>query len=219
MDIVPPDPNGQQASSQHSADHAAVFKFLDFIFDGVEHGFIEFQYFSSGRRPKKSDQPTFLNLPLQHEQVANEVLNRNGQRMIAVGLAPRCRIPAKGRAGRNQDILQIGCVWANLDNTQAPGGAIDIIRRIKNFPLRPSVVVNSGYGYHVYFVFHEYLQAGGLLVWSKLVEMLRALLGVDTMANLSEVMRLTGTLNIKEAYPATGERVEEYSRRNKYIYA
>jgi hypothetical protein len=216
MDTVPPDPNGQQDSSHHSADHTAAFKFLDFIFDGVEHGFVEFQYFSPGRRPKKSDQPTYLNLPLQHEQVVNEVLNRNGQRMITVGLAPRCRIPGKGRTGHNQDILQVGCIWAGLDNAKAPGGPIDIIGRIKSFPLRPSVVVNSGYGYHVYFAFHSPLSTGELLTWSELIRGLRTALHIDTRTDLCEVMRLPGTLNIKEPHLLPCEILEEYSSWTRY---
>jgi hypothetical protein len=213
---MPPDPNGQQDSSLYPADHDAAFKFLGFIFDGVGDGFAEFQYFSSGRRPKKLDQPTYLNLPLEQAQVASEVLKRNGQMMITVGVAPRCRIPGKGRTGRNQDVLQVGCIWAKLDNAEAQDGAIDVIRRIKDFPLRPSVVVNSGYGYHIYFVFHAPLRGGELVVWSELIRDLRVALRVDTKVNLSEVMRLPGSLNIKEVHSISCDVWEEQSSWARY---
>ena len=198
------------------ADHTAAFKFLDFIFEGVTHGFAEFQYFNSGRKPKRLDRPTYLSLPLEYKQVADHVLSRNGQRMITVGVAPRCRIPGGTRAGRNQDVLQVGCIWANLDNAKAPGGAIDIIAQIKSFPLRPSVVVNSGYGFHVYFALNTVLHDGDLLAWSELVKKLRAALGVDTKINLSEVMLLPGTLNITEAYPIPCRIYDEYSSWTRY---
>lgn len=216
MSTVQPAPNGQQDSSLHPADHAAAFKFLDFIFDGIVDAFAEFRYFSSGRRPKAIGRSAYLNLPLEHERVTNEILHLNGQQMITIGLSPRCRIPAKGRAGREEDVLRVGCLWANLDNARAQGGAVDIIRRIRDLPLRPSVVVNSGYGYHVYFAFHAPLRAGDLLIWSELSQGLRASLGVDRRANLSEVMRLPGTLNIKETHPVACEILEEDSSWTRY---
>jgi hypothetical protein len=216
MDTMPPDPDGQQETLPCPADYAATFKFLDFIFDGIVDAFVEFRYFSSGRRPKSIDHPTYLNLPLDHDRIAGDVLSLNGQRMITIGLAPRCRIPAKGRPGRNEDVLQVGCIWANLDYARSRGGAIDVISRIREFPLRPSIVVNSGYGYHVYFVFHTPLCAGDLLVWSELVQELRAAVGVDPRANLNELMRLPGTLNIKEAHPVRCEISDSYSSWVRY---
>jgi putative DNA primase/helicase len=216
MNVVPPDRNGQQALPASPADPGAAFRFLDFIFDGASDGFVEFQFFDTGLRPKRIDQPAYLTLPLENERITNEVISRNGRRMITVGLAPRCRIPGKGRAGRNQDVLQVGCIWANLDNSKAPGGAIEILGRIKDFPLRPSVAVNSGYGYHVYFVFHEPLRASDLLIWSELVRDLRTALRVNTVSHICEVMRLPGTLNIKEAHHLPCEVWEEYSSWIRY---
>src|SRR5215213_6957503 len=216
MDTVPPAPNGQRDNAICAADHVSAFKFLDFVFDGLNNSFIEFRYFSSGRKSKVMGQPTFLSLPLEHERISEEILNRNGQRTITVGLAPRCRVQANGRAGRNQDVLQVNCIWANLDNARAQNGIIDIIKRVRDFPLRPSLVVNSGYGCHVYFIFHTPLRAGEMLVWSELVQGLRTALGVDTGANLNEVMRLPGTLNIKEVHPVACEISEEDSSWARY---
>ena len=85
MSTVQPAPNGQQDSSLHPADHAAAFKFLDFIFDGIVDAFVEFRYFNSGRRPKAIGRSAYLNLPLEHERVTNEILHLNGQQMITIG--------------------------------------------------------------------------------------------------------------------------------------
>jgi hypothetical protein len=35
MDIVPPDPNGQQDSSRYLGNHIAAFKVIDFIFESI----------------------------------------------------------------------------------------------------------------------------------------------------------------------------------------
>jgi hypothetical protein len=200
----------------YTSDDDPAFKFLDFIFEGIGDGFVEFQFLSAGRKPKLVDKSAYLTLPLDRERLRDEVMGRNGQRMVTVGVAPRCRVPERGRAGRNQDVIQVGCIWANLNNEKAPGGAIEIISRIKNFPLRPSVVINSGYGYHVYFVFRALLKAMDLLVWNELARGLRAALQVGPAASLSEVMRLPGTLNIKEEHPVPCEICEEDSSWTRY---
>lgn len=142
--------------------------------------------------------PTIL-LPIEHVWVEQEILSRSGRQMITVGPAPRFQAPARGKAGKDQDVLQASCIWADLDFKHFKGGAIEVIQRVRDFPLRPSVVVNSGYGRHVYFVFHNPLQTSALPLWDKMIRGLRDALDADATINLSRVMRLPGTLNIK--YP------------------
>ena len=198
------------------ADEASSWRFLDFLFAGSSNGFVEFRFFSAGRKPKVIERPAYLPLPLNQEQLAAEVLAHNGQRMITVGPAPRCRVPGRGSAAKDHDVLQVGCVWANVDNKDATGGAVEVIRRITDLPLRPSVVVDTGYGYHVYYVFHAPLRAGRLMVWSELMPCLRDACYADAKISLSQVMRLPGTLNIKEPLPVPCEIVEEYSSWTRY---
>jgi hypothetical protein len=226
-DKIPhPGVTGQQDSSIFPVSYADVsghekqqtFNFLSFIFESLSEGFVEFRYFCAGQKPKVIDRSTYLGLPLDIEKVAREVLVRNGKQMITVGLAPRCRIPPKGSAGRDQDIQQIGCIWADLDYKHAKGGAIEVVERIRDFPLRPSVVINSGYGRHVYFVFHQPLRDrdGNLPLWKELITGLRDTLQGDSVINPSRVMRLPGTLNIKESQPILCETSEEFSSWARY---
>lgn len=202
--------------STQPADHVAAGKFLDFIFSGAVSGFIEFRYFTPGRRSKVIGKPSYYPLPLDDETALAEVLSRNGQQMITMGLAPRCRIPVNGGIGKGQDVLQINCLWANLDNKRMAHGAIEVIRRIDEFPLRPSVTVNSGYGYHVYFIFHEPLRGSLLLEWSEMMRELKEALHGDDKIGISQVMRLPGTLNLKESYPLPCEINPEYSSWTRY---
>jgi hypothetical protein len=219
MSISPPAQSNAEGLPQSSAapsDHAAAGKFLDFIFRDYAGGYIEFRYFTPGRRPKVIGKPSYYSLPLNHEAAFAEVLSRNGQEMITVGVAPRCRVPANRGIGKGQDILQVNCLWANLDNKRASGGAIEVLRRIEEFPLRPSITVNSGYGYHVYFVFQEILRSSLLLEWSELMRSLKEALDGDDKIGISQVMRLPGTLNLKEAYPLPCELSTEYSSWTRY---
>jgi putative DNA primase/helicase len=216
MSAMPPTPEGARETLAVPADQDAAFKFLDFIFSGVAGAFVEFRYFGPGRKPKVCDTPTYLALPLDRAPAAAEVLHRNGKAGIAVGPAPRCRIPGRGCKARDQDVLQVGCVWANLDYRGADGGAIEVIERVRNFPLRPSVTVNSGYGHHVYFVFHSTLRLGRLIDWSRVTGDLRAALRCEDRVTLSQVMRLPGTLNLEEPHPVWCEVVDEYSSWTRY---
>jgi hypothetical protein len=217
---VSPDAQPNAAEQPQSLDthayHAAASKFLDFIFSDIAQGFIEFRYFTPGRRPKVIGKPSYYALPFDHETALAEVFSRNGQQMITVGLAPRCRIPANRGIGKGQDVLQINNLWVNLDNKRAAGGAIEVLRHIDEFPLRPSITINSGYGYHVYFVFHEPVRGSFLLEWSELMLALKEALHGDDKVGISQVMRLPGTLNIKETYPLPCEITAEYSSWTRY---
>jgi Domain of unknown function (DUF927) len=219
---MPPDTSAaderpkETLSSAYPADHAAARKFLEFIFSDSAGGFIEFRYFTAGRRPKVTGKSSYYHLPLNYDEALGEVLTRNGQQMITVGLAPRCRVPPKGGVAKSQDVLQVNCLWANLDNRRARGGALEVIKRIHEFPLRPSVTVNSGYGYHLYFVFREPFGGSLLLEWGELMRGLGDALHSPDKIDISQVMRLPGTLNVKEEHLVPCEVVEEYSAWARY---
>jgi len=200
------DDRQQHSESAVTASHVQLalechtaLQFLDFIFEGVVGGYAEFRFFGSGLKPKVVDESAYHLLPIEHDWVEKEILSRSGRQMITVGPAPRFQTPLRGKAGKDQDVLQVSCIWADLDFKHYKGGAIEVIQRIRDFPLRPSVVVNSGYGRHVYFVFHTPLQTNALPLWDKMIRGLRDALDADATINLSRVMRLPGTPNIK--YP------------------
>lgn len=194
---------------------AETLRFLDFLFEGISGGYVEFRYFGAGQKPKVVDRSTYLPLPLEHERILTEVLSRNGRQMITVGPAPRCRIPAKGE-GKDHDVLKVSCIWADLDFKHAQGGAIEVNERIQALPLRPSLVVSSGFGKHVYYVFNTLLADNRLPEWARLITSLRDALSGDAVTNLSRVLRLPGTFNIKEDVPVLCEVSAEDSSWTRY---
>lgn len=207
---------GQQTGPAHQPEHDTAFKFLNFIFDGITGGYAEFRYFAAGRKPKATGPPCYLEIPLDGGRVGEEMLGRAGQQSVMFGPAPRYRVPLRGRRGKEGDVLQAGCVWVNLDYNRAAGGAIEIIERIRRFPLRPSVAVNSGYGHHLYFAFNSPLGAGRLTEWLYMMRGLGDALQVAEGTRLSQVMRLPGTFNFKENHPVPCEVWEEHSSWARY---
>ncbi|HEX8139455.1 MAG TPA: DUF927 domain-containing protein [Pyrinomonadaceae bacterium] len=210
-----PEDSGQEKTSESPPPPSGTLKFLDFLFEGMMGGFVEFRYFGAGPKPKVVDRSTYLSLPINHARVIAEVLSRNVTQMITVGPAPRCRIPTKGE-GKDYDVLKVNCIWADLDYKHAQGGAIEVIRRIRQLALPPSVVINSGYGRHVYYVFNEVLSVSQLPEWAKLIQNLRDVLQGDAVTNISRVLRLPGSFNIKEAEPVLCEICEDESSWNRY---
>jgi hypothetical protein len=213
-----PAPGGQEAISLFTSPHSDTFKFLDFIFEGVPAGrFIEFFYFKPGKKAKPAGPSDFITFPLDRDRVAAQVLQRDGKQGITVGIAPRYTKPEKKyEAGKTRDVLEVTCVWGDIDFKNVQGGAIEVYRRLNDLPLKPTIVVDSGYGRHVYYVFNKVLLGKDLLTWEELIRALRDTLQSDATVDLARRMRLPGTLNIKEATPALCHICEEDSNWVRY---
>jgi uncharacterized protein (DUF927 family) len=206
--LAQPASRGQEENSTH--------KFLDFLFAGHKKGFVEFRYFTKGVPPKINDDPDFFPLPLDPMIIDRQVLSRNGRQMVAFGPAPRMKPAEKKKAGADADVSEISCIWADLDYDKTPGGVIEVVRRVHGLSLRPSIVINSGFGRHVYYAFNEPLHDVQLLDWQEMIIALRDALGGDAVINASRVMRLPGTLNVKYEPPVETEICLDDSSWTKY---
>jgi hypothetical protein len=216
MSNLPNAPDARQDSSTSPADYTLPLRVLDFLFEGVSGGFVEFRFFIPGKKQKAIAAPTYLTLPLNKERVIAEVLNHGEARMVAVGPSPRCRIPGRGLMGTDRDVQQVSCIWANIEHRKAASGAIEVLRRIRDLPLRPSVVVSAGFSHEVYYVFPAPLRDHQLLEWSELTRVLCDLLSADKITGISHVASLPGTLNLQETYAVPCEIAEEYTSWVRY---
>jgi hypothetical protein len=215
MSTASPTPETPGATPARPADHVTAIRFLNLMFDGLDAGFIEFRYFEPGRKRKAAGKPVYLPLPLEHERLSSEALIRAGSQAVALGVAPRWRVPERGGAGKDHDVLEVRCVWADINTARAKGGAVEVLRRIRDFTLRPSAVVNSGDGFQVYFVLRAPLHGPQLLDWEEVSRGLNEALG-GTAAGTSQVLLLPGTFNLRESNPVTCEVCEEFSSWTRY---
>jgi putative DNA primase/helicase len=213
MSSIPTAADDPRDSSAPPADDNATRRFLELLFGELTTGFVEFRYSEPGRKRKVAGIPAYLPLPLEYERVASELLPHHGTHTIAVGLAPRWHVPVRSAAGKDHDVLQVGCLWAELKNSRAKGGAVEVLRRVRNFPLRPSVVISSGSGSHVFFALREPLRGSGLLEWEEVMRGLRGALGGEAADELSRVAPLPGT---HDDAGVACEVCEEYSSWVRY---
>jgi hypothetical protein len=193
--ISPTDPYPRKELGTVSREQA--IRVLDFIFHGYTQGFVEFRHLGSGRRPKIVGKPIFVPLPLDDTQITDQIMLGSDASIVSVGPLPRYRVPHGSKVGKDHDVLQAGCIWADLSYDSAVGGAIGVSRLIRDFPLRPSVTVNSGYGRQVYFALDQPFTDGRLLDWNDLSKCLYESLYRTDVVDLSRTVPLPGTLNLE----------------------
>jgi hypothetical protein len=213
MSSTSPTPDEPHESSPAAFDETAARRFLDLLFGELTSGFVEFRFIEPGRKRRAAGRPAYFALPLEYDRVITEVLPRGGTHTITVGLAPRWHVPERGAAGKDHDVLQAGCLWAELKNSRAKGGAVEVLRRVRDFPLRPSVVFSSGVGSHVFFALRESLRGPGLLEWEEVMRGLRGALSGEVADGLSRVVPLPGT---PDGAGVACEVCEEYSSWVRY---
>jgi hypothetical protein len=88
-------------------------------------------------------------------------------------------------------------VWADLDIYKYPGGEGQVKQLLRKFP-KPTVIVSSGSGWHVYWRLKEPLDAKGQgSVAQELAKSVQYQLGADAAHQPSKLLRIPGTYNFK----------------------
>ena len=117
------------------------------------------------------------------------------------GVNPR----PKNRAKRQDDIKDVICLWADVDGKDFDGGKEEARQRVEHFPVAPSIVVDSGHGYHAYWVLREpiiNLSGEARLSFKKILAgLIKEIAGDKSKVNLDALLRLPGTFNLKDDPP------------------
>ena len=122
---------------------------------------------------------------------------------------------ASGR-GKVEDVVALSGFWLDVDlgstghkGVKYPPDQKTAWAILKMFPVKPSLVVNSGYGLHVYWLFEHLLvldtpeqRAKAAALSKKFQKKMQDLFAVqgykiDNTSDLSRVLRVVGTINHK----------------------
>ena len=126
----------------------------------------------------------------RHAEIAS--LARHERANVYFGVCPR---PKQGD-GCDKCIATVRCIWCDIDNVTVQ----DAIDRWDAAQIpQPSIVVNSGYGVHGYWLLDRDLTSREERF--QLTAMMRVFyesFGGDHVQNVSRLMRLPGTLNYKD---------------------
>ncbi len=140
----------------------------------------------------------------------------------------------KGR-GRFEDAAAIGALWADIDvageahsRGRLPGSIEEAFELLRTLPLPPSVVVHSGHGLHAYWLLKEpwVFETGQdrryaarlAKGWHGLVCDVARRRGwaLENLGDLTRVLRLPGTLNLKNPEKPVAVRVVEWHPDRRY---
>lgn len=103
----------------------------------------------------------------------------------------------KGNDGSKGGVKEISTFWADIDWKDLPRGKAEADDLIKKFPLKPSMLVESGHGYHPYWILNQPEEAcpemEGLLKG-----ITKALKGDRSAAELARILRVPETFNYKD---------------------
>jgi hypothetical protein len=106
-------------------------------------------------------------------------------------------------AGKSADCIAGAAVWADVDFKDFGDGEEEVRKRLDAFPIRPSVVVRSGRGFHAYWTLREPAEPSELSALSKAVA---RDVGGDHTHDAARILRLPGSYHRKN--PATPILVE-----------
>lgn len=169
-------------------------------------GLIELRFISEGPGACLSK---FYRLDDIDDQVFEEARRRNTTHHVYLGVNPR----PLSRAKKQKDIEAVVCVWADIDGKDFEGGKDEALQRVKGFPILPSLLVDSGHGYHAYWVLAEPIILRGADDRARFKQILsgvvKELSGDRSKVNLDACLRLPGTLNLKESPPIECHIVSE----------
>lgn len=113
------------------------------------------------------------------------------------------------RGGTSADVVAVPALWAELDGSQSGKGhgcasKDDAWGRLASCPVPPSIIVDSGGGFHAYWLLEAAVTDTETLrqvpLWNaRLRELLRTDAGYagDDVGDLARILRLPGTTNLK----------------------
>ncbi|MBY0451204.1 MAG: hypothetical protein K2X01_11330 [Cyanobacteria bacterium] len=142
---------------------------------------------------------------------AVEALRASPEKLnIFFGVAPRSE-----RGGTKESIRFVSCLWADLDGKRFASKA-DALKSLEGFSLSPSLVIDSGNGYHAYWLLAE--PTSELEKVEAVNAGIAQVLGGDKTHDVSRILRVPGTCNWKDPSNAKPVRIIQ-SRSHRYTLA
>lgn len=112
-----------------------------------------------------------------------------------------------GQGGGKENLIHIPALWCDLDFNQTPK---DIARgKLRTFPFKPSIIVQSGGGIHLYWLLKEPADRADFSSIEDLNRRIAVQLGGDTAAtDIARILRIPSTLNHKYKPPRKCELLQ-----------
>ncbi len=167
---------------------------LDALFGEFTNCYVEIRLLNGGRSPSQLFYPSVATI--QWDLIKDK--NSDGYNCyFAVCLR-------KTQKGDKSSVASVSALWADLDAKTFSGGKAEALAQLEKLPpyLYPSVIVDTGHGYHSYWLLKEaevIESPQDILRLEANTKGLGLTLHGDSTSDLSRVLRLPGLLNQKDA--------------------
>lgn len=167
--------------------------FLQNLYQNCETGFLEMRLLNDNSSKQKF-------FKLENEGIDKSVKFAEkyvGKYHIFFGIQPR-----EAKKGSDKAVKKLVSFWIDLDAKDHNNSKQKAKKSLHNFELEPSLLVDSGNGFHAYWILDE--------PWiietesdreeiTKISKAIHKITGGDSTFNVSRILRLPGTPNIKDA--------------------
>lgn len=172
---------------QKKNDHPSV-AFLESLYKHCDGGFINLRFL-----PSKENK--FI--PISEINSIPSILKSHENQNCYFGIATR-----RDGDGSKEGIVEIPALWNDIDIVKGSSGYDHFKQTYKQFPLKPSILIESGGGFHPYWLLKEPTTKDDIPRVEDLLRRIAAYLGGDMAAtDASRILRLPGTLNPKYKPP------------------
>jgi hypothetical protein len=124
------------------------------------------------------------------------------------------------RKGDKSAVRLVHALWADLDAKDLSGGKPEALERLRRFHPEPTIIVDSGNGYHAYWQLRTPIAIDGpesVALVERYLKSLARSLGADTKAaELARILRVPGTLNLKNLSAALTVTIVEINPERQW---
>ena len=177
-------------------------QFLEFLFKNSKKGFVEIRPI---RQNKVLQQ--YFDISDGLDSVIEAISDVVGTFNVFVGIQLRDK-----ESGKDSDIRYLSTFWADIDAKDFDGNKNLALQSLDNFSLRPSMVIDSGNGYHAYWILNDPIDLKKDSVRAEITKLSRLIhyvVKADSTYNLSRILRMAGTPNIKNPNGTNGSEISE----------
>lgn len=132
------------------------------------------------------------------DTVMKNIQRLNKTNNIYFGVNPRPISKEK----KQDDIKDIICLWADVDGKDFENGKKEALKLVEEFPIEPNIIVDSGHGFHCYWIFKEPIidisKEARIHFKQILFGIVNRLKADKRPMFLNCLLRLPGTVNIKK---------------------
>ncbi|TET83073.1 hypothetical protein E3J38_01100 [candidate division TA06 bacterium] len=145
--------------------------------------------------------------------IADSDLHEFEDANIYFGVCPRRR-----KQGKEEDVGEISSLWVDLD-CETPDERADALDRLGRLPSPPSIIISSGNGLHCYWLLRKPYSIKGnedRLNVKGYLKGLALALGADRAFDLSRILRVPGTRNLKDSHNPLPVKILESHQARRY---